>query len=216
MFIRTVAVQCRMHLRDSIRPLDHIWAGAMVSGKASFLVAPSTTVTYIHTLDYDLVLALRASGGQSTPRVVFIDSMGPLHPNYLVTQTDSAGSIPVTRSTEIPCSATGFAFSSGSLGKPRQTPNHPELPHAVLRCAKSIPPPGGWDVMEVPKLRSLGLGPTKAADFSEVQALLVANSDGEPLTLRFSDPPPRIDPSRVVGIKQVSARPDSLRSTQTH
>ncbi len=84
MFIRTVAVQRRMHLRDSIRPLDHIWAGAMVSGKASFLVAPSTTVTYIHTLDYDLVLALRASGRQSTPRVVFIDSMGPLHPDYLV------------------------------------------------------------------------------------------------------------------------------------
>ncbi len=93
MLIRTVAVQRRMHLRDSIRPLDHIWAGAMVSGKASFLVAASTTITYIHTLDYDLVLALRASGRQSTPRVVFIDSMGPLHPDYLVHETDSGISI---------------------------------------------------------------------------------------------------------------------------
>ena len=93
MFIRIVAVQRRMHLRDSIRPLDHIWVGAMVSGKASFLVAPSTTITYIHTLDYDLVLTLRASGRQSTPRVVFIDSMGPLHPDYSVNETSSDISI---------------------------------------------------------------------------------------------------------------------------
>ncbi len=93
MFIQTLDVQRRIHLRGSIRPLDHIWAGAMVSGKASFLVAPSTTITYIHTLDYDLVLALRASGRQSTPRVVFIDSMGPLHPDYSVNETDSGISI---------------------------------------------------------------------------------------------------------------------------
>jgi hypothetical protein len=65
----------------------------MVSGKAPFLVAPSTTITYIHTLDYDLVLALRASGRQSTPRVVFIDSMGPLHPDYSVNETSSDISI---------------------------------------------------------------------------------------------------------------------------
>ncbi len=93
MFIRTVAVQRRMHLRSSIRPLDHIWAGAMVSGIASFLVAPSTTVTYIHTLDYDLVLALRATDRESAPRPVFIDSMGPLHPDYLVHETDNGISI---------------------------------------------------------------------------------------------------------------------------
>jgi hypothetical protein len=93
MFIQTLDVQRRMHLHGSIRPLDHIWAGVMVSGKASRLVAPSTTITYIHTLDYDLVLALRASRRQSTPRVVFIDSMGPLHPNYSFNETDSGISI---------------------------------------------------------------------------------------------------------------------------
>jgi len=32
-------------------------------------------------------------GGQSTPRVVFIDNMGPLHPDYLVHKTDSSISI---------------------------------------------------------------------------------------------------------------------------
>jgi len=101
MFIRTVAVQRRMHLSSSIRPLDHIWAGAMVSGIASLFIDSSTTISYIHTLDYDLVLALRASGRQSTPRVVFIDSMGPLHPDYVVHET--SGGISIETYSDIVC-----------------------------------------------------------------------------------------------------------------
>gem|GEM_PF-6922778 len=93
LIVPKVGLQRRLHLRGYIRPLDHIWVGTMVSGKHPSLVASSTTVTYIHTLDYDLVLALRASGEQSTPRVVFIDSMGPLHPDYLVLEIDIGISI---------------------------------------------------------------------------------------------------------------------------
>ena len=99
------AMQLRMRLSGSIRPLDHIWAGTMVSGKAPFLVASTTTVTYIHQLDYDLVLSLRAStdgNGKSAPRPVFIDSMCALHPDYLVHGTKIVMSIwedPIIRST---------------------------------------------------------------------------------------------------------------------
>jgi len=75
----------------------------MVSGKAPFLVASTTTVTYIHTLDYDLVLALSASDGQSNPGLVFIDSMGPLHPDYSVHQSDSG--ITIAAYSEIVCRA---------------------------------------------------------------------------------------------------------------
>jgi len=95
------AVQRRLGVPSSIRPLDHIWAGSVVSGKASIFVAPSTTVTYIHSLDYDLILALRASRGKSSPRVVFVDSMGPLHPDYLVQETSSA--IPIQTYSDIIC-----------------------------------------------------------------------------------------------------------------
>ena len=84
MFARAAAFQSRMRIRGNIRPLDHIWAGTRVSGKASFFISPSTTVTYIHTLDYDLALAARGSNRTSAPQVVLIDSMGPLHPDYLL------------------------------------------------------------------------------------------------------------------------------------
>jgi hypothetical protein len=103
-FIQAVTLQRRIPLRDSIRPLDHIWAGAMVSGKASFLVAPSTTITYIHTLDYDLVLPLRALGEHSTPRAVFIDSMGPLHPDYYVGH-ETSSRISIEAYSEMVCRA---------------------------------------------------------------------------------------------------------------
>jgi hypothetical protein len=84
MFARASAFQSRMRIRGNIRPLDHIWAGTRVSGKASFFLSPSTTVTYIHTLDYDLALTARGSNRTSAPQVVLIDSMGPLHPDYLL------------------------------------------------------------------------------------------------------------------------------------
>jgi len=101
MFVHTVAVQRRMHLGRSLRPLDHIWAGAMVSGIASLFIDSSTTITYIHTLDYDLVLAMRAAGDTSIPRLVFIDSMGPLHPDYVVHET--SGGISIETYSDIVC-----------------------------------------------------------------------------------------------------------------
>jgi len=79
-----IAVQRKMGLRSSLRPLDHIWASTMVSNISSIFITAATKVTYIHSLDYDQVLALCDSVGQPTSRVVFIDSMGPLHPDYLL------------------------------------------------------------------------------------------------------------------------------------
>ena len=103
MYLSALAVQRRMHTQADIRPLDHIWSGMTISGIAPVLVAPSTTVTYIHTLDYDLVLALRASGGQLAHRLVFIDSMGPLHPDCFLHEIK--GLISVEAYSEIVCRA---------------------------------------------------------------------------------------------------------------
>jgi len=93
LFVLKVDLQRRMHLRGPIRPLDHIWVGTMVTGIAPVFIDASTTITYIHTLDYDLVLATRAAGDTSIPRLVFIDSMGPLHPDYVVHENGSGISI---------------------------------------------------------------------------------------------------------------------------
>jgi hypothetical protein len=100
----------------------------MVSGKASFLVAPSTTVTYIHTLDYDLFLALRASGEQSTPRAVFIDSMGPLHPDYVVHET--SGGISIETYSDIVC--RGLKQIEKRLGTEAVIAVHPRATPGVM------------------------------------------------------------------------------------
>lgn len=103
-YTQVIKTQFRMRFRGSMRPLDHIWAGTQVSMDTSFLVASSTSVTYIHTLDYDLVLALRASVDHLTPRLVFIDSMGPLGPDYLL-HDDLHSCISIGEYSEMVCRA---------------------------------------------------------------------------------------------------------------
>jgi hypothetical protein len=94
-------IQSGMRIRLTIRPLDHVWAGTVVAGKASLLFHEGVSVTYIHTLDYDLVLALEDGGEELSPSLVFIDSMGPLHPDYLVHGNPS--SITMCAHSEIVC-----------------------------------------------------------------------------------------------------------------
>jgi hypothetical protein len=88
-FFQSIAVRRRMGLGSSLRPLDHIWASTVVSNISPIFITAATKVTYIHSLDYDQVLAVRDSAGESDPRVVFIDSMGPLHPDYFLFHGDS-------------------------------------------------------------------------------------------------------------------------------
>ena len=103
MLSSALAAQQKMRIPGAIRSLDHIWAGVAVSGTASYLVAPSTTVTYIHEFDYDLVLALRATDRKSSPRVVFIDSKSQLHPDIAIHGT-SVG-MPIEVYSHIVCRA---------------------------------------------------------------------------------------------------------------
>jgi hypothetical protein len=127
LFARAVAFQRRMHIRGNIRPLDHIWAGTIVLGKASFFISPSTTVTYIHTLDYDLALAARGSNRTSAPQVVFIDSMGPLHPEYFFME---ASGISIHDYSEIVC--RGIDQIEKQLGTEVVIAAHPRASAGVM------------------------------------------------------------------------------------
>ena len=127
MFAWVVALQRRMRIRENIRPLDHIWAGTIVSGKSSFFISPSTTVTYIHTLDYDLALAARGSNQISAPQVVFIDSMGPLHPDYFLL---GASRITIQDYSEIVC--RGLDQIEKNLGVDVVISAHPRANEGVM------------------------------------------------------------------------------------
>ncbi len=76
----TLAARQALHL-TSIRPLEQIWAGTTAANIAPSLIRRSTSITPVHMLDFDLVLAAQASA-TTTGGVVFLDCMGPEHPDY--------------------------------------------------------------------------------------------------------------------------------------
>lgn len=87
---RKTLMQRRFHYGKPIRPLDQIWAGTDVDSIAKPHIGPSTSISYIHALDYELILTADASADdRSTSPLVFIDSMGPLHPDYIVQERES-------------------------------------------------------------------------------------------------------------------------------
>lgn len=68
-----------------LRALDAIWAGTSVERIQPALVNDDTYLTFIHTLDYDLVRHSRTQPpGRAVGKIVYLDSMGPVHPDYLV------------------------------------------------------------------------------------------------------------------------------------
>ena len=125
---KLIAVQHRMGLVSFLRPLDHIWASTSVSNISSIFITAATDVTYIHSLDYDEVLAVRDSVGQSPARVVFIDSMGPLHPDFLLISGKSI--ISVQTYSEIIC--RGLDEIERRLGTEAVVAAHPRAAPGVM------------------------------------------------------------------------------------
>lgn len=65
--------------------LDAIWAGTNVDGIQTRLIDQDTKLHFIHTLDYDLVRNCRRQPpGLAVGKIVYLDSMGPEHPDFLV------------------------------------------------------------------------------------------------------------------------------------
>ena len=64
------------------RALDVVWAGTTVESIAPTLLSRDTDRRYVHTLDYDLILGLPQRPERQVPFVVYLDSMGPYHPDF--------------------------------------------------------------------------------------------------------------------------------------
>lgn len=91
--------------------LDFVWADTNTAGIDSRLLGDTTRVVYIHTLDYDQVLAVRAPK-VAEPLTVFIDCMGPSHPDYLTHSIHY--SLPMARYRDQICQ--GLDLLESSLG----------------------------------------------------------------------------------------------------
>lgn len=108
--------------------LDFVWADTTTAGINSRLLGDSTRVVYIHTLDYDQVLSVHAPQ-VAEPLTVFIDCMGPSHPDYLTHSIHY--SLPMARYREQICQAldlleNSLGFRTVVAAHPRAEPGSME------------------------------------------------------------------------------------------
>lgn len=64
------------------RELDIVWAGTNLANLDATLLGAKTDVRYIHTLDFDQVLSIDFKDAEIGRYCVFLDSMGPMHPDF--------------------------------------------------------------------------------------------------------------------------------------
>ncbi len=68
----------------TVRPLAWIWAGVSIDTIDPLLVGAETRVHLIHTLDFDRILSGDGDVMPATSSIVYLDAMGPLHPDFPV------------------------------------------------------------------------------------------------------------------------------------
>lgn len=83
------------HEIAKLRPLDFVWAGTSTLSLSNKIMDSETIVRYIHSLDAELIRKLPRSQRIDKPFILFLDSMGPLHPDLLI--SGSAFKTPVSR-----------------------------------------------------------------------------------------------------------------------
>ncbi len=81
---RTARAGLPIHIPQSICHFDFVWAGTSIDQIDPALIGPATAVRYIHTLDYDDLLNLNLVGLARTIPALYIDTMGPSHPDFAV------------------------------------------------------------------------------------------------------------------------------------
>ena len=104
--------------------LDFVWTGTTAASINPRLIGDTTRVVYVHTLDYDQVLAV-PDPEVAEPLTTFIDCMGPSHPDYLTHSIHY--SMPMARYRNQICQAldlleTSLGFRTVVAAHPRAEP----------------------------------------------------------------------------------------------
>jgi len=115
-----------LHTRYGIRSLDIVWVATTIRDIHPALIDAHTQIRYVHAFDYDFLLTVDEDSIGQRSRIVLVDSMGPLHPDYVTaSQSDRRPSIPeyfatITRFLETVEQRTGSAVTIAA--HPRATP----------------------------------------------------------------------------------------------
>ena len=67
-----------------LKPFDFVWLGTLSERIPRILLGRMTELVHIHNLDFDEIIDIESLRPKMDKYIVFIDSMGPLHTDYLV------------------------------------------------------------------------------------------------------------------------------------
>ena len=93
-FNNSIIIRWGINATNLISPLETVWLATLVERIPKISIGNNTVLRFIHNLDYDLFLEMdnNNTSNQFGP-VVILDSMGPLHPDYLAESRDSTISV---------------------------------------------------------------------------------------------------------------------------
>lgn len=111
------------------RKLDYVFAGASVLGVDRLLVDKKTKIINIHSLDADALLqAERKLNSKDDKHIVYLDSMGPLHPELAAYRLAFGREASQFFSSNLRC----LAHLQKKLGKPCVVAAHPRAEQGQL------------------------------------------------------------------------------------
>ena len=83
-----------INVTNLISPLETVWLATLGERIPKISIGKKTVLRFIHNLDYDLFLEMNNNNTSNQFRpVVILDSMGPLHPDYLAESRESTISL---------------------------------------------------------------------------------------------------------------------------
>lgn len=111
------------------RKLDYVFAGASVLGVDKLLVGKKTKVINIHSLDADALLEVESKPiPENDKYIVYLDSMGPLHPELTAYQLAFGREAPEFFSSNLRC----LVYLQKKLSKPCVVAAHPRAEQGQL------------------------------------------------------------------------------------
>ncbi len=114
-----------MRLVLRLRPLDFLWLGTEVSNVNRLLVASTTRISILHSLDYDLVLRERHLSTREENVAILLDTMGPLHPDFVTRNETYFAQSPESYFANLRAQLLRLSLS---LGLPIEVAAHPRCP----------------------------------------------------------------------------------------
>lgn len=114
--------------RSGWRALDWIWVGTDIDSIDPLFIGVDTQIRYLHSWDYDLILRMSGADQTRPAAPVYLDAMGPLHPDFDVLPYE----VEVDADQWFRVIDEALTQIERSLGEPVVIAAHPRAPRGSL------------------------------------------------------------------------------------